>query len=193
MEEQGQITRLLVKCKDGNDDAALAEVVSMMYSEIYEIAQHHMQGEFRKDHTLGATALVNEAYLKLVDQKKLDMNHRTEFLAVASRTMRHVLVDYARARKRAKRGGGQTPVQLEKVEHLLTLKEADEVLALDETLDQLAIINERAAQVVQYRFYGGLSLEETADHLGVSVKTVQRTWNTARAWLRNKVAKELLE
>ena len=192
MAEQGQITQLLVKCKDGKDDA-LAELVSLMYGEIYEIAQHHMQNEFRSDHTLGATALVNEAYLKLVKQKKLDINQRSEFLAVASRTMRNVLVDYARARKREKRGGGQKPIPFEKVEHLLTLKEANEVLALDELLDQLSAINERAALIVQYRFYGGLSLEDTADLLGVSVKTVQRSWNTARAWLRNKVSKELLD
>ena len=191
MADPGQITALLVRCKTGEKEA-LGALMSLLYDELYDLADRHMQKEFRRGHTLGATALVNEAYLKLVSKNTLAASHRNEFLAFASQTMRHILVDYARTKKRMKRGGGVQPVELERVEHLLTSKEADEVLALDEALNDLAAINERAALIIQYRFYGGLTLHETAELLGVSVKTVQRTWDAARAWLRNKVSQELL-
>ena len=190
MANQGQVTQLLLRYKNGENDA-FGELMTLMYDEVHHLARYHMQKEYRKGHTMGATALVNEAFLKLVKQQSLDASHRKEFMAIASRIMRNILVDHARARSRQKRGGGIEAVPIAHVEFLLGDSEAEEILALDEALNRLAEINERAAQVIQYRFYGGLTLEETGDLLGVSVKTVQRTWNTARAWLRKEVGSEL--
>lgn len=189
MEVPGQITRWLVRLREG-DEAALERLMPLLYDELRGMARLQLRHE-RRSHTLNPTALVNEVYLKLVQQQQIQAEHRTQFLAVASRTMRRILVDYARTRKRLKRGGGQHPVPLDDVEAFLTDQEADEVLALDDALDRLASVNERASRVVQYRFYSGLTLDETADVLAVSVKTVQRDWLTARAWLRKEVAADL--
>ena len=120
----------------------------------------------------------------------MEAAHRTQFLAIASHTMRRILVDYARARKRLKRGSGQAPLPLEEARAFLTDQQADEVLALDEALARLAHANPRGSKVVEHRFYSGLTLEETAEVLGISVKTVQRDWLTARAWLRREIAHE---
>ena len=190
MANQGQATRLLLRYKSGEEDA-FGELMTLLYAEVHQLAQFHMQKEYRKGHTLGATALVNEAFLKLVNQQSLEVSQRSEFMAVASRIMRNILVDHARARSRLKRGGGMEQVPLSNVEFILGESEVEEILALDEAIDRLATINERAAQIIQYRFYGGLTLDETADLLGISVKTVQRTWKTARAWLRNEVGHTL--
>ncbi len=187
----GQVTQWLVRLREG-DEAALEHLMPMLYDELRVMARLHLRNE-RSGHTLNPTALVNEVYLKLVDQRQIQAAHRTQFLAVASRTMRRILVDYARTKKRLKRGGGRHPVPLDEVGAFLSNQEADEVLALDEALDRLAGVKERAAQVVQYRFYSGLTLDETAEVLGVSAKTVQRDWLVARAWLRREVAAELKE
>jgi RNA polymerase sigma factor (TIGR02999 family) len=189
MEAPGQITRWLVRLREG-DEAALERLMPLLYDELRGMARRHLRHE-RPGHTLNPTALVNEVYLKLVQQQQIQAEHRTQFLAVASRTMRRILVDYARTKKRLKRGGGQSPVPLNDVEAFLTDSEADEVLALDEALNRLATFNERASQVVQYRFYSGLTLDETAAVLAVSVKTVQRDWLAARAWLRKEVTADL--
>ena len=169
------------------DDAPLDALLPRLYDELRRLARGRMRGE-RQNLTLSTTALVHEAYLKLRDQHSLDDAGRTRFLAAAGVTMRRILVDAARHRRRAKRGGGERPVPLEEVEPFLGESQADEILALDEALDRLARINPRGAEVVQHRFFTGLSLEESAELLGVSSKTVQRDWLAARAWLRKEVA-----
>ena len=189
MPAPGQVTQWLTRLREGDDDA-LEHLVPLLYDELRLMARRQLRNE-RPGHTLNPTALVNEVYLKLAGQRQIEARHRTQFMAVASNTMRRILVDYARTKKRLKRGGGQQPVSLDEAEAFLTDQEADEVLALDEALGRLAALHERACQVVQYRFYSGLTLDETADVLGVSAKTVQRDWLTARAWLRNEVAQEL--
>lgn len=183
------VTRWLRQMSDG-DSAALDRVVSLLYDELRAMARNRLANE-RSGHTLSATAVVNEVYLKLARHHRISAPDRTRFLAIAATTMRRVLVDYARTRRRRKRGGGEPHVPLEQVEHLLSDTEADEILALDDALTRLAEINPRGAEVVQQRFYAGLSLEETASLLGVSAKTVQRDWIAARAWLRKEVAREL--
>jgi RNA polymerase sigma-70 factor (ECF subfamily) len=184
------VTQWLRQMSDG-DSAALDRVVGLLYDELRAMARSRLADE-RKGHTLSATAVVNEVYLKLARQHRIAAPDRTRFLAVAANTMRRVLVDYARTRRRAKRGGGEAHVPLEDAEHLvLSDTEADEVLALDAALTRLAEINPRGAEVVQQRFYAGLSLEDTAALLGVSTKTIQRDWIAARAWLRKEVAREL--
>jgi len=180
------ITRWLSRMQEGDADA-LDQVVRLLYAELREMARHKLRDE-RGGHTLSATALVNEAYVKLARHDRIDAGSRTRFFAVAARTMRRVLVDYARTRKRLKRGGGVAPIPLEEVEPFLSLEEADEILALDDALERLAALNPRGAEVVEQRFYAGLSVEETAELLGVSTKTVQRDWIAARAWLRKEVA-----
>lgn len=185
----GQVTQWLTRLGEGDEDA-LEHLVPLLYDELRRMARQQLRNE-RPGHTLNPTALVNEVYLKLVQQRQIEAGHRTQFMAVASNTMRRILVDYARMKKRLKRGGDRQPVPLDEAEPFLTDQEADEVLALDEALERLTAVNERASQVVQYRFYSGLTLDETADVLGVSVKTVQRAWLTARAWLRNEVTREL--
>jgi RNA polymerase sigma factor (TIGR02999 family) len=134
---------------------------------------------------------VNEAYLRLARQNRIAADSRTQFFAIASKTMRRVLVDYARTRKRAKRGGDLERVPIEDVDQFLTENEADELLALEDALERLAAANTRAAEVVEHRFFSGLSVEEIAEIQGVSSKTVQRDWIAARAWLRKEVAHHL--
>lgn len=180
------LTHYLDQMKDG-DSAALDQVVHMLYSELRTLARSRLNAE-RAEHTLSATALVNEAYLKLAANEQIAASSRTQFMAVAATTMRRVLVDYARARKRKKRGGGEQPIPLEDAEPFLSDEEADEVIALDEALSRLAEQNPRAAEVVEQRFYAGLTLDEIAELLGVTERTVRRDWVVARAWLRKEVA-----
>ncbi len=185
------VTDLLHRLHDG-DGEALEMLMPLLYDELHALARRQLRAE-RADHTLNPTALVNEAYLRLVQQCTLRAEDRAHFLAIAATTMRRLLVDYARARTRLKRGGGAQPVPLDDVLPFLSLHEADEMLALDDALGRLEKINPRGSQVVQYRFFGGLSLEETAEVLDVSVKTVQRSWTAARAWLRKEVHLALSE
>lgn len=189
MSTDHDLTRWLHEMSEG-DPAALDRVVGLLYDELRAMARGRLANE-RKGHTLSPTAVVNEVYLKLARQHRIAAPDRTRFLAVAATTMRRVLVDYARTRRRHKRGGGEVNVPLDDVEHMLSESEAAEVLALDDALTRLSEINPRGAEVVQQRFYAGLSLEETAALLGVSSKTVQRDWIAARAWLRKEVAREL--
>lgn len=172
------------------DDVALDHVMHLLYDEIRAMARQRLRSE-RSDHTLAATALVNEVYLKLAAQHRINAGDRMQFMGVAAVTMRRVLVDYARTRTRAKRGGGERPVPLEDAEPFLSVEESDEILALDTAIERLAALDPRAAKVVEQRFYAGLSVAETAQLLGVSTKTVQREWVAARAWLRKEVAREL--
>lgn len=180
---------LLRRLADG-DSSALDRVVHRLYDDLRELARVRLRGE-RHDHTLGATALVNEVYLRLVRQHQIDAEGRTQFFAIAAVTMRRVLVDYARARRTAKRGGGLEIVPLDDVEPFLTDEEAEEILALEDALKRLAVASPRAAEVVSHRFFSGLTLEEIAELQGVAAKTVQRDWIAARAWLRKEVSRDL--
>jgi RNA polymerase sigma factor (TIGR02999 family) len=162
----------------------------MLYDELRTLAHAHLRRE-RTGHTLSTTALVNETYLRLVRQHSLEGLDRGQFFNAASATMRRILVDFARTRMREKRGAGADTVPLEEVETFLTVDEAAELVALDDALERLKQVNARGAQVVTCRFFAGLSLEDTAEAMGVSVKTVQRDWVTARAWLRKEVAGDL--
>lgn len=171
-------------------DRSADEIITRLYDELRILARAHLRRE-RVGHTLDTTGLVNEAYLRLSPQGGLGEMDQARFFATASVTMRRVLVDYARQRNRIKRGAGGVAVPLDEVEGILSDVEAEEVLALDEALDRLEAVNPRGAQVVHHRFFAGLSLEETAELLDVSVKTVQRDWLTARAWLRKEVARDL--
>lgn len=179
------------------EPGALDHLVPLLYEEIRRVASGRMRGE-RDGHTLGTTALVHETYLRLLGQRRIEAADREQFLAVAAHTMRRVLVDYARARGRRKRGGERAPVHLDALpagvaDALLADDEAEEMLALHDALERLAAIHPRGARVIEYRFFGGLSLEEVAALLGVSAKTVQRDWQTARAWLRKEVYRGLMD
>ncbi len=189
MPEANDLTRWLDELR-GGDPTALDQVVRVLYGELQTLARTRMRHE-RSEHTLSATALVNEVYLKLAAHNRIGAASRTQFMAVAANTMRRILVDYARTRKRQKRGGGEVPIPLEEVEEFLSEEEAEEVLALDAAIARLSERNPRAAEVVEQRFYAGLTLEETAQLLGVSDRTVRRDWLVARAWLRKEVAEDM--
>lgn len=189
MSAQGQVTEWLQRLKEG-DDLALEQLMPLVYEELRMVARKQLRGE-RAGHTLATTDLVNEAYLRLVDQRRLEAQDRPQFFAIAATMMRRILVDYARARKRLKRGGDAERVSLEEARLLLTTEEADEVLALEAALARLAVLEPRAVSIVECRFFSGLTLDETARALDISLKTVQRDWTAARAWLRKEVAREL--
>ena len=172
------------------ESGSLDELVARHYDDLRRLAHRYLRRE-RSDLTLQTTGLVNEAYLRLATVAGIRPDERTRFFALASTTMRRVLVDQARGRSRRKRGAAPERVPLEDVEWMLTEEEAEELVALDEALSRLEQISPRGGEVVQYRFFAGLSLEETAEVLGVSTKTVQRDWLAARAWLRKEVAKDL--
>jgi RNA polymerase sigma factor (TIGR02999 family) len=180
----------------GGEPGALESLVPLLYDEMRRVASGRMRGE-RDGHTLGTTALVHETYLRLLRQRRIDAADREGFLAVAANTMRRVLVDYARGRRRRKRGGEQSPLRLDALpagvaEPLLADDEAEEMLLLDDALERLARIHPRGARVIEVRFFGGLTLDQTASLLGVSSKTVQREWLTARTWLRKEVFRGLM-
>lgn len=178
------ITQWLGRLHDGDPDA-LDRLLPLVYEELRALARSQLRGE-RFGHTLSATALVHEAYLRMAERESLTPEDRRHFFAIAAQTMRRVLIDYARARKRKKRGAGQVNVPLD-AEVLASESAADDLLAIDHALERLAGVNERAVRVVEHRFFAGLTLEETATTLGVSLKTVQRDWIVARAWLRKEI------
>jgi RNA polymerase sigma factor (TIGR02999 family) len=181
----GDVTAWLERWRDGEHDA-LDRIVPLVYDELRQVAQRALRRE-RPNHTLSTTALVNEAYLRLLEQRRIAAQDRAGFLAVAACTMRRLLVDYARSRRRDKRGGGGEALPIEEAELFLTAGEAEEVLALDLALGRLAAANPRGSQVIEHRYFAGLSLEESAEALGVSAKTVQRDFLAARAWLRKEL------
>ena len=182
----GEITRGLERLRQG-DAGSLDRVVALLYDELRRLARQRLRDE-RSEHTLDTTALVHEAYLRLFQQQALDARTRADFFAIASNTMRRVLVDYARARRRQKRGGGQAMVPLDEVAPFLTDRAAEEVLGLDDALERLRALQPRAVKVVEMHFFGGVTLAEIAGLLDVSEKTVQRDWQAARAWLRKEVS-----
>lgn len=181
----GDITRGLQALRRG-EPRALEGLVPLLYDDLRRLARQRLRHE-RDGHTLDTTGLVHEAYLRLATQRQLAPADRAEFFAAASNTMRRVLVDYARARRRQKRGGGQPATPVQDVEPFLSEPALGEALALDEALDRLEAVAPRAARVFEQRFFGGLSLEQIAEAHAVSTKTVQRDWSAARAWLRKEV------
>jgi RNA polymerase sigma-70 factor, ECF subfamily len=178
------ITELLMACNAG-DEAALGRLMPVVESELRRLASYHMRGE-GNGHTLQTTALMNEVYLRLAGQRQSNWQGRAHFFAVAACLMRRVLVDHARRRMRDKRGGGAEELPLENVTVISPEKSA-ELLALDEALDRLARLDPLKSRIVELRHFGGLSVEETAEVLGVAEITVIRHWNMAKAWLRTEV------
>ncbi|HET9888312.1 MAG TPA: ECF-type sigma factor [bacterium] len=180
----------ILESLSAGDPQALDRVVFVLYDELRALARRRLRNE-RAGHTLQATALVNEVYLRLSRENRISAESRTRFMAVASNTMRRVLVDYARSKGRVKRGGDAERVPLESIEQVLSDEEAEEILALEDAMQRLARGNPRGARVVELRFFAGLSVEEIAEFLELSAKTVQRDWVVARAWLRKEVARDL--
>ena len=178
------ITELLVAWRRG-DDVALEQLVDALYGELHRIARRCMAGE-RRDHTLQPTALVNEAYLRMIDARRVNWQSRDHFLAVAARQMRRVLVDIARAKGYRKRGGSAVHVIFD--DALPVIQEpGKDLVALDDALDVLARVDARKARVVEMRFFGGLSVEQTASALAISAETVMRDWKFAKAWLLDEL------
>ncbi len=165
--------------------ARLDDVFPAIYEELRRVAHRQLRGE-RTEHTLGTTALVHEAYLELLKLDRIRWHGRAYVLAAASQAMRRVLIDYAVSRRAQKRGGGMATVPLDDA-FAMAVSRGDELLALDEALDRLALVNERYGRVVECRFFGGMSVEDTAEALGTSPATVKRDWTLARAWLNREL------
>src|SRR3989442_4173317 len=178
------VTQLLLAWGDG-DQAALENLMPLVFEELRRLAHRYMRRE-RPDHTLQTSALVNEAYLRLVEQKGVQWQNRAQFFGIAAQLMRRILVDYARMRRYAKRGGAVRPVQLDEA-MIVSEERAADVVALDDALKSLAEIDPRKSQIVELRFFGGLSIEEAAEVLKVSPGTVMREWTLAKAWLRREM------
>jgi len=184
-DQSGLVSQLLCHWSEG-DEKALAELLPLVYDELRRVARFHLQRE-RPDHTLQSTALVHEAYLRLLGGQPPELRNRPHFIAVASRLIRQILVDYARERQAAKRDGGcRIPV-----EHLdaLPISPDEDLLALDDALNDLYRTDERQAKIVDMKFFGGLSSPEVSEVLGLSRATVDRDWATARAWLHRQIAR----
>jgi len=179
-----EITQLLVAWSDG-DKSALEELTPLVYDELHRLAHRYMRGE-RAGHTLQTTALVNEAYTRLIDWKNVRWQNRAHFFGVSAQLMRRILVDFARARGYQKRGGGMLAVTLNEAINVSDQKGVD-LIALDEALTALAELDPRQSKVIELRFFGGLTNEEAAEVLNVSVGTVRRDWSLASAWLHREL------
>jgi RNA polymerase sigma factor (TIGR02999 family) len=184
MSGPGDITRLLADWNGGNQ-TALDKLLPLVYEELRRLASHYMRRE-RTDHMLQTTALVHEAYLRLVNQENARFQTRAHFFAVAAQVMRRILVDYARGRHRAKRGKGAADLNLNDVA-VLSDERAEEVIAVNSALDNLTAIDPRKSRVFELRYFGGLSVDEAAEALKVSPATVARDWRMAKAWLRREI------
>jgi RNA polymerase sigma-70 factor, ECF subfamily len=180
METPADVTALLSELTKGNPDAG-PRLIPLVYDELRRIANGYMRRE-RTGHTLQATALVHEAYLKLLGQRSVDWQNRAHFFGIAAQVMRRVLIDHARGHVRDKRGGGAEAVPLDEA-LIFSPERSAEFLELDSALERLAAMDPRQAKIVEMRFFGGLTVEETAEVLGISPKTVKRDWTVAKAWL----------
>ena len=178
------VTALLGQLAKGND-AAASKLIPVVYKELRRLAGGYMRRE-RIDHTLQPTALVHEAYLKLVKQHSVDWQSREHFFGIAAQVMRRILVDHARGHLREKRGGGQRPVAMDEA-LVFAPEQSEELLKLDEALERLTKLDPRQGRIVELRFFGGLTVEQTADLLGISPKTVKRDWSMAKAWLHGEL------
>jgi RNA polymerase sigma-70 factor (ECF subfamily) len=182
-----EVTQLLVDWR-GGDHSALDKLMLLVYDELHALARRYMKRE-RGDHTLQTTALDNEAYLKLVGRQNADWQNRAHFFGVAAQVMRHLLIDHARSRRYARRGGSTVRITLDE-NVAASPVDSNDLLALDEVLDRLDAIDERKRRIVELRYFGGLSVEETAEVLGVSPITVKREWLKAKAWLYRELNQE---
>jgi RNA polymerase sigma-70 factor, ECF subfamily len=179
------VTDLLVDWSKG-DPEALNKLMPLVYDELHRLASRHLRRE-RRGHTLQTSALVHEAYLKLVDQKNANWQNRVQFFAAAAQVMRHILVDYARNRRALKRGGDSCRLSLD--EAIISSEEKDpDLLTLHDALNDLAAIDPQQSRVVELRVFGGLTVEETAEALGISTRTVKREWSMAKAWLHKQMS-----
>ena len=186
MPDSDKITRLLGQWRAGSQ-TALDELMPVVYDELHRRARNYMRAE-NPDHTLQPTALINEAYLRLVDQKNAALNDRAHFFAVASQIIRHILVDHARSKHRLKRGGF---ILKAKLNDDVSAPESNgvDLLDIDEALERLTALDPRHGRIVELRFYGGLSIEETAEAMAISPATVKREWSVARLWLHQELTK----
>jgi len=182
-----EVTQLLIDWSNGNG-AALEQLTPLVDRELHRLAHHYMRRE-NAGHTLQTTALVNEAFLKLIDQKHVRWKNRSHFFALSAQLMRRILVDHARGRKYAKRGGGAQRISFDEA-LVISPERGDDLVALDEALNKLTSIDSRKGKVVELRFFGGLSVDETAEALGISAVTVMREWSMAKAWLYNSLNHE---
>ena len=184
---QSQVTQLLLDWSDG-DKAALDKLMPLVYQELRRLARYYMRRE-RAGHTLQTTALVNEAYIRLVDYKRMRWQDRAHFLAVAAQAMRRILIEHARSRQTARRDGAEArQVSLDEAA-VLADEQAAEMIALDDALTSLAALDPRKSRIVELRYFGGLEIEETAAVLGISPATVKREWSTARLWLHREISR----
>jgi len=180
------VTKLLVQWSSG-DQGALDALMPLVYEELRRVARYYLKQE-KQSHTLSSTALVHEAYLRLVNQKEVTWQNRAHFFGVAAKMMRRILVDHARRHGYAKRGGGVMTLALEEVVATPQRREID-LVALDDALDSLAKLDDRQSRMVELRFFGGLSIEETAQAVNISAATTKREWATARLWLYNAMSR----
>ena len=185
MPETVGITQLLIRWSQG-DQTALETLMPLVYDELHRMARSYLRGEGR-EHTLQPTALVYEAYLRLVNQPKVRWQDRAQFYGLASRLIRNILVDYARQQQARKRGGEQVRLTLQETDRVSVAPEV-ELIALNQALQSLAMIKPQHSRLVELRFFGGLSIAETAEVLGISHATAERNWNFARAWLRRELS-----
>jgi RNA polymerase sigma factor (TIGR02999 family) len=181
-----EVTQLLIDWSNG-DQAALDKLVPVVDRELRRLAHHYMRGE-RPDHTLQTTALVNEAFVRLVNRKSIQWQNRAHFFGIAAQLMRTILVDHARSHACAKRGGGAGKLELDEA-LAMSQQKASEVIALDDALKTLALIDPQQSRIVELRFFGGLTVEEAAEVLKVSPATIKREWSSAKAWLYRELAK----
>jgi RNA polymerase sigma factor (TIGR02999 family) len=181
-----EVTQLLIDWSNG-DQAALDKLVPAVDRELRRLAHHYMRGE-RPDHTLQTTALVNEAFVRLVNRKSIQWQNRAHFFGIAAQLMRTILVDHARSHACAKRGGGAGRLELDEA-LAVSQQKASEVIALDDALKALALIDPQQSRIVELRFFGGLTVEEAAEVLHVSPATIKREWSSAKAWLYRELAK----
>jgi RNA polymerase sigma factor (TIGR02999 family) len=179
------VTQLLIEWREG-DETALDRLIPLVYDEMRRLARYYMRRE-RREHTLQTTALINEAYIRLVDHKGMRWQNRAHFYGVAAQAMRRILVDHARSRNYEKRGGGARMVELDEAA-AVAQEQAAEMIALDEALNDLAALDPRQSKTVEMRYFGGMSVEETAEALGVSPVTVMRDWRAAKAWLLRAIS-----
>ncbi len=184
---QQEVTQLLGDWS-GGDERALGKLIPLVQTELHRLAHHYMSRE-RAGQTLQTTALLDEAYLRLVDNPKRNWSNRTHFVAAAAQLMRRIMVDHARERHSLKRGGGALKVTLDEAA-LVSHTRSEELLALDEALERLAVQDPRKSQIVELRYFGGLTVEETAEFLNLSQRTVEREWNMAKAWLYRALSGE---
>ncbi len=187
-ENSQNITQMLKDWSTDGRREAFDRLMPYVYAELHRQASRYLRRE-RADHTLQATALINEAYLKLVDQREVRWQNRAHFFAVAAQAMRRIMVDYARGRNREKRGGDDVKLQLDEAGNIAANERSIDLVALDEALTQLSKFDERQAKVVELRYFSGMTEEETAEVLQISPATVRRDWTMAKAWLYNRLKK----